>query len=112
RVGNSRRQDLGYRTANNNSSGASSGSRRRTGGIPSGDDIVRLARDPRDAGRLPHHDDQDLEPLPVSAKAGTGRRGVIAASSSHRDPPARGTHGAGPARLFGRWGEKQRTAYR
>ena len=33
-------------------------------------------------------------------------------AGSHCDPPARGAHGSGPARLFGRRGKKQRTAYR
>ena len=31
--------------------------------------LVRLAGDPRDPGRLPHHDHQDLEPVQLSAQA-------------------------------------------
>ena len=42
--------------------------RRRADRVPAGDDAVRLAGDPGAAGRLPHHDDQDLEPVPVPPK--------------------------------------------
>ena len=40
-----------------------------SGRLFAGDDVVRLAGDFGAAGRLPHHDDQDLEPFPVSAEA-------------------------------------------
>ncbi len=40
-------------------------------------------------GRLPHHDHQDLEPVPVSAEAGACRGRLAAAAHPHRDPAAR-----------------------
>ena len=44
-------------------------------------DAVRLARDPRPAGRLPHAHHQDLEPVPVPAQAGARRGGLAAAAA-------------------------------
>ena len=73
-------QDLGHRAAHHHSAGAAGGAGRRAGRVPAGDDAVRLAGDPGDAGRLPHHDHQDLEPVPVSAQAGAGRGGLAAAA--------------------------------
>ncbi|GCC46783.1 hypothetical protein chiPu_0030693, partial [Chiloscyllium punctatum] len=60
-----------------------------------------LAGDPGAAGRLPHHDDQDLEPVPVSAEArARSRRRGAAAGADH--PAAAGPKGAArPPRLFG-----------
>ena len=45
----------------------------RTDRVPAGHDAVRLARDPGAAGGLPRHDDENLEPVPVSAEARTRR---------------------------------------
>ena len=81
RVLHSRRPHVGDGAAHHHSAGAAGGARRRAGRLPAGDDAVRLARDPRAAGRLPHHDHQDLEPVPVSAQAGACRRGLAAAAA-------------------------------
>ena len=63
--------------------------------------LVRLAGDPGAAGRLPHHDDQDLEPVPVSAEAGACGGRVAAAARADRRPAARRARHPRPARLFG-----------
>ena len=62
------------------------------------------------AGRFPHHDHQDLEPVPVSAQAGARRRRVAAVADPDRHPAARAAHGFGPARLFGGRRQEQRPA--
>ncbi len=63
--------------------------------------LFGLACDPGAAGRLPHHDHQDLEPVPVSAETGTGgSRCGAAAAVDH--PVAAGTEiHPRPPRLFG-----------
>ena len=53
------------------------------------------------AGRLPHHDHQDLEPVPVSAQAGAGGGGLAAAAGAHGAAAARRAHDPRPARLCG-----------
>ena len=81
--------------------GAARAGRRRVDRVPAGHDAVRFARDPGAAGRLPHHDDEDLEPVPVSAETrarGCGRRAAAAAD----DPAAAGPEiPARPPRLLG-----------
>ena len=62
-------------------------------------DAVRLAGDPGAAGRLPHHDHQDLEPVPVPAQARAGRRRLAAAAGADRGAAARAGRRARPARL-------------
>ena len=84
--------------------------RRRAGRVPAGDDAVRLARDPRAAGRLPHHDHQDLEPVPVSAEAGARRRRLAAAAGPHRPAAARRARDPRPAQLRGRRRQAERSA--
>ena len=61
----------------------------RAGRVPASDDAVRLAGDPGAAGRLPHHDDQDLEPVPVSAEARTGGGRIAAAAAADHPAAAR-----------------------
>ena len=56
-------------------------------------DAVRHAGDPGAAGRLPHHHDEDLEPVPVPAEPGARRRGL--------DPAARAHHPAAAGRALG-----------
>ena len=79
-------QHLGHRAAHHHSAGAAGAARRLPGGVPAGDDPVRLAGDSRHAGGLPHHHHQDLEPVPVSAQAGACRRRLAAAADPDRDP--------------------------
>ena len=71
RLRHSRRQGLDHGAARHDSPGAARAGRRRADRVPAGDDAVRIACDPGAAGRLPHHDDENLEPVPVSAKART-----------------------------------------
>ena len=78
-----RRRTLVHGAARHDSAGAAGAARRRAGRVPAGDDAVRLAGDPGAAGRLPHHDDQDLEPVPVSAQARARRRRLAAAADPH-----------------------------
>ena len=89
RVLHSRRPHVGDGAAHHHSAGAARGARRRAGRLPAGDDAVRLARDPRAARRLPHHDHQDLEPVPVSAQARACRRRLDPAAGAHRAAAAR-----------------------
>src|SRR5207247_4055045 len=73
-------------------------------------DAVRIARDPGAAGGLPHHDDENLEPVPVSAKTRTrGCRGRAAAAADDTivagpEIPAR------PPRLLRGWRQVWRSA--
>ena len=96
--------------AHHHSAGAAGARGRRAGRVPPGDDAVRLAGDPGDAGRLPHHDHQDLEPVPVSAEARTRRRRLAAAAAADRHPAARAEHGARPPRLCRGRRQEQRAA--
>ena len=79
-----RRQRLAHGAPRHHSAGAAGAAGRRAGRLPAGDDLVRLAGDPGAAGGLPHHDHQDLEPVPVSAQAGARRRRRAAAAGAHR----------------------------
>ena len=101
RLRDPRRPHLGHRAPHHHSAGAAGDAGRRAGGVPAGHDAVRLAGDSGAAGRLPHHDHQDLEPVPVSAQAGAGRRRLAAAARPDRDPAARRAHDPRPALLFG-----------
>ena len=92
------------------SAGAAGDACRRAGRVPAGDDAVRLARDPGAAGRLPHHDHQDLEPVPVSAEARARRRGVAAAARPHGDAAARRAHDPRPPLLRRARRQEQRAA--
>ena len=89
RVLDSRRPHVGDGAAHHHSAGAARGARRRAGRVPAGDDAVRLARDPRAARRLPHHDDEDLEPVPVSAQARACRCCLDAAAAADGAAAAR-----------------------
>ena len=100
------------RAARHHSAGAAGAARRRAGRLPAGDDAVRLAGDPGAAGRLPHHDHQDLEPVPVSAQAGARRRRLAAAAGAHRPAAARRAHDPRPPRLFGGRRQAERAAPR
>ena len=71
-----RRPHLDDGAARDHPARAAGAARRRAGRLPAGDDAVRLAGDPGAAGRLPHHDHQDLEPVPS-----------IRPSPSSRPPP-------------------------
>ena len=75
------RQRLAHGAAGDDPAGAAGAGRGRARCLPAGDDAVRLAGDPGAACRLPHHDDQDLEPVPVPAQAGAGRRRRPAAAA-------------------------------
>ena len=80
--------------------GAAGAGRRRVDRVPAGHDAVRIARDPGAAGRLPHHDDENLEPVPVSAEARTRGRCRRAAAAAD-DPAAAGSEiPARPPRLL------------
>lgn len=57
--------DIG--AAHHHPAGAAGGVGRGAGCVFAGHDAVRLAGDSGDARRLPHHDHQDLESVPVSA---------------------------------------------
>src|SRR3954454_17145783 len=92
--------------------GAARARPRPAGGVPAGDDAVRLAGDSRAASRLPHHDHEDLEPVPVSAEAGArGRRGRAAAAVDHRAAAGTEIHPR-PPRLFGGRRQIRRAATR
>ena len=101
RVLHSRRPHVGDGAARHHPACAARAARRRAGRVPAGDDAVRLARDPRAAGRLPHHDDEDLEPVPVSAEARARRRRLAAAAGADRAAAARRAHDPRPPRLRG-----------
>ena len=75
--------------------------RRRADRLPAGHDAVRFARDPGAAGRLPHHDDENLEPVPVSAEARTCRRRRRAAAGADDIAVAGSKVPARPPRLLG-----------
>ena len=96
-----RRQHLDDRAAHHHPAGDAGAAGRRAGRLPAGDDAVRLAGDPGAAGRLPHHDHQNLEPVPVSAQARTGGGGVAAAPGVDGVAAARRAHDSRPPRLFG-----------
>ena len=81
-----RRQGLDHGAARHHSACAAGPRRRFADRLPAGHDPVRLAGDPGAAGRLSHHDHEDLEPVPVSAEARTGRRRRGAAAAA--DHPA------------------------
>ena len=69
--------------------------------LPPGDDALRLAGNPRDTGRFPHHHDEDLLAVPVPAQA-AGRRGggPAAAAGDGRAAVAAVAHPR-PSRLRG-----------
>ena len=89
RLRHARRQRLDDGAARDDPAGAAGAARRRAGRLPAGDDPVRLAGHPGAAGRLPHHDDEDLEPVPVSAQARARRRRRAAAARAHGPAAAR-----------------------
>ena len=80
--------------------------------LPAGHDAVRLAGHPGAAGRLPHHDDQDLEPVPISAQARACRRRRPAAAGADGGAAARPGVRTGPARLYGDRRQERRAAPR
>ncbi len=96
-----RRPHLDHRPAGHDPARLARPAGRRAGRLPAGDDAVRLAGDPCDPGRLPHHDDEDLEPVQLSAEArARGRRLDPAAGVDDRAAARRAPHPR-PARLFG-----------
>ena len=95
------RQRLAHRTARDDSAGATGIGRGRARCLPAGHDAVRLARHPGPAGRLPHYDDQDLEPVSIPAEARACRRRSPAAAGADGGAVARPGVRIGPARLYG-----------
>ncbi len=100
------RQRLAHGAAGDDPAGAAGAGRRRTRGLPAGHDAVRLTGDPGAARRLPHHDHQDLEPVPIPAQAGARRRRRPAVARADRRAVARAGVRAGAARLHGRRGQE------
>ena len=101
RLRHSRRQGLDHGAARHDSAGAAGAGRRRADRLPAGDDAVRFARDPGAAGRLPHHDHENLEPVPVSAETRARRRRRGAAAAADDIAAAGPEIPARPPRLFG-----------
>ena len=101
RLRHPRRQGLDHGAARHDSAGAAGAGRRRPDRVPAGDDAVRLAGDPGAAGRLPHHDHENLEPVPVSAEARTRRRRRGAAAAADHPAAAGAEIHPRPPRLFG-----------
>ena len=101
RLLDARRPHLDDGAAHHHPARIAGGARRHADRVPAGDDAVRLARDPGAAGRLPHHDHQDLEPVPVSAQAGACGGRVAAAAGAHGPAAARPAHDPRPQGLFG-----------
>src|ERR1700680_2102256 len=100
RLRDSRRQGLDHGAARHHSPGAAGAGRRRHDRVPAGDDAVRLAGDPGAAGRLPHHDHEDLEPVPVSAQArACRRRRGAAADPDHPVVAGAKVHPGAPRRV-------------
>ena len=110
RVVDPRRPRLDHGAAHHHPAGPAGAARRRARRLPAGHDAVRLAGDPGDSRRLPHHDHQDLEPVQVSAQARAGRGGVAAAADPHRGAAARRAHHPRPPRLFRRGRQAGRSA--
>ena len=106
------RQRLAHGPPRDDPAGPAGARRRRAGGLPAGDDAVRLAGDPGAARRLPHHDHQDLEPVPVSAQARACRRRRPAAADPDGGAVARAGVRAGTARLHGGRRQERRAAPR
>ena len=107
---NSRRTHLDDGAAHYHPAGAARSPCRRARRLPAGDDAVRLARDPGDSGRLPHHDHQDLEPVQLSAQGRAGGGGFGAAPGPHRGAAARRALHPRPSRLFGCRRQARRSA--
>ena len=101
RLRHPRRQGLDHGAARHDSAGAAGPGRRRPDRVPAGDDAVRLAGDPGAAGRLPHHDHENLEPVPVSAETRTRRRRRGAAAAADHPAAAGAKVHSRPPRLFG-----------
>ncbi len=110
RLLDARRPHLDHRAPHHHSAGLAGAARRHADRLPAGDDAVRLAGDPRAAGGLPHHDHQDLEPVPVPAQAGARGGGLAAAARAHRDAAARPAHDPRPQGLFGGRRQDRRSA--
>ena len=95
------RQGLDHGATHHHSAGAAGAGRRRADRLPAGHDTVRIARDPGAAGRLSHHDHENLEPVPISAEA-RARSGCRGAAAGADDIAAAGPKvPARPPRLFG-----------
>ncbi len=101
RLLHSRRRHLDDGAAHHHSARFAGAACRRARRLPAGDDAVRLAGDPGDPRRLPHHDHQNLEPVQLSAQAGTGGGGFGAAARAHGRAAARRESHPRPPRLFG-----------
>ena len=100
----SRRPHLDDRAAHYHPAGAACAPGRRAGRIPAGDDAVRLAGDPGNSRRLPHHDHQNLEPVQLSAQGRACGGGVRAPAGPHGGAAARRALHSRPPRIFGgRW---------
>ena len=106
------RQRLAHGATRDDPAGAAGAGRRRARCLPAGHDAVRLAGHPGAAGRLPHHDHQDLEPVPVSAQARACRRRRPAAAGADGGAAARAGVRARPARLYGDRRQGRRAAAR
>src|SRR5689334_20443061 len=102
---------MGYRASHNDSARPAGSAGRGAGRISAGHDTVRLAGDFGDASGFPYYDDEDLEPVPVSAAARTGRRCIAAVVAAHDHSLAGGAYGARPSRVFGGRSQEQRAAY-
>ena len=96
-----RRQGLDHGAARHHSAGAPCPRRRLADRLSAGHDPVRLAGDPGAAGRLSHHDHENLEPVPVSAETRTRRRRRRAAAAADDIAAAGAEIHPGPPRLFG-----------
>ena len=106
------RQRLAHGARHHHPAGAAGAGRGGAGRLPAGHDAVWLAGDPGAAGGLPHHDDEDLEPVPVSAQARASGRCRPAAAGADGGAAAGASLRAGPARLRAGGGKKRGAAAR
>ncbi len=95
-LGGRRSRDI---AAGDPANGVAGSPRRRARRLSAGADSVRDSGDPRSAGRLPCHHDQDLGALPVPAEPASGRSGGAAAAAPDHPIAARAAMAARPARL-------------
>src|SRR6516164_7775481 len=97
-----RRPHLDDGATHNHTAGVAGAACRRARRVPAGDDAVRLAGDPGDPSRLPHHDHQNLEPVQLSPQARACGGGFGAAPRPHRGVAARRASHSRPPRLLRR----------